>query len=287
MRSWFTTGAAWLAPTAAAALFGAAAQADDDAKPAIMISDFIGVVTIQTAPDGAWDLSSTGGEGLVSAILTPEGVTVEGPGYSKTSCRTRRRSLQVRVDDGPWTGLEDFGSVTIAAPDTAVLRLKGGLVDLKAGPLGAAQIEVDGCGEARIERVSGGADVTIDGSGDAILGDVGGPARFIVDGSGDINAERVSGPLEAVVDGAGDVRVASLDGGPARLVVDGSGDVVVRGGSASALEASVDGSGDVVFDGVAGAVTASVDGSGDITIAQATGEVRTNVEGSGDIDVGR
>lgn len=276
---------------AALGLIAAGAQAQSTGPvETVVLDDFIGVVEMRTSSRSDGSVSVDPGRGAVSApdVETRNGtLVIKGESRRIRQCSTRNGRTTLRFSrNGEPVALSELPRLTIEAPDSVALKVRGGAVFGEVGDLGVADIKIDGCGDLAIGDVANDAKLVINGSGDLSSGDVGGELTVVLNGSGDLMAGVVSGDLDTVINGSGDVEIDALSGGELEASIRGSGDVTVFGGTASSVSASIMGSGDAVFRGDAGDVSLTALGSGDVCVGSASGEVSRTRLGSGDIDVG-
>lgn len=161
----------------------------------------------------------------------------------------------------------------------------GGAVRLTVGPSRNAEIRLEGCGDADIERVEQQASVAVSGSPDLRLYEAG-QASVAVAGAGDVLVGLAREGLTVSIAGSGDF-IASRADGPTNIAIQGSGDVTIRDGRATTLSIAIAGSGDVIHSGSAERLDAAILGSGDVRVRQVDGPVSRRVLGGGEVVVGR
>jgi hypothetical protein len=201
------------------------------------------------------------------------GCRVEGAdGFSVTTARQGRVSnTQLPV-------------IELRVPQNAVVAVSGA-VRLHMAPAHAAQIRLDGCGDADIVRVEEDAELAVSGAQDVRLYEAG-TASIALAGAGDVVVGVVRNGLTLSVAGSGDFIVARADG-PTNIAIQGAGDVTIRDGRATSLSIAIAGSGDVVHNGSAERLDAVIFGSGDVRVRRVDGEITRSILGGGEVLVGR
>lgn len=201
------------------------------------------------------------------------------------SCRARGGGgFEVDIHRRGRLSGEQLPIIELRVPMRAVVSA-GGAVRLHMTSAESARIQLSGCGDADIERVSGEADVSIAGSPDLRLYDVG-TATVALAGAGDVTLGVVRNGLTVSIAGAGDFVVARADGDTS-IAIQGAGDVLIRDGRAATLSIAIAGSGDVTHNGSAQRLDAVIFGAGDVRVRRVDGEVSRRVLGGGDVIVGR
>lgn len=200
------------------------------------------------------------------------------------SCRVRGQAFEVTTArNGRLSGAQLL-VIDLRVPQNAVVSA-GGAVRLHMGPSQSAEVRLDGCGEADIERVADAAEIAISGAPDLRLYEAG-VATVSVAGSGDVVLGVVRDGLTASIAGAGDLTVARADG-PIEIAVQGAGDVVIRDGRATTMTVAIAGAGDVVHNGSADRLDVAIFGAGDVRVRRVDGQVTRRVMGVGEVIVGR
>jgi len=200
------------------------------------------------------------------------GCRVVGPGFEVTTARQGRLSN------------DQLPVIDLRVPQNAVVSASGA-VRLQMGPSQTAEVAINGCGDADIERVAGEAEISLAGSPDLRLYDAG-TTTVSVAGAGDIIAGVIRDGLTLSIAGAGDFVAARADG-PTRIAIQGAGDVTIRDGRATTLSVVIAGAGDVVHNGSAEQLDAVILGAGDVRVRRVEGAVTRRVLGGGEVVVGR
>mgnify|MGYP000440743503 CR=1 FL=1 len=200
------------------------------------------------------------------------GCRVVGPGFEVTTARQGRLNT------------EQLPVIDLRVPQNAVVSASGA-VRLRMGPSQTADVALNGCGDADIERVADEAEISLAGSPDLRLHDAG-TATIAVAGAGDITAGVIRNGLTISIAGAGDFVAARADG-PTSIAIQGSGDVTIRDGRATTLSVVIAGAGDVFHNGSAEQLDAVILGAGDVRVRHVEGEVTRRVIGGGEVVVGR
>ena len=141
-----------------------------------------------------------------------------------------------------------------------------------------------GCGDWTIANVKGRLSLRQAGSGDMRAGSVG-ALDLQLAGSGEVATRAVTGPANVKLMGSGDVSIAQASG-PVNVNIAGSGEVEVASGRIPSLTASIAGSGDVDVQGTTRSLKARIAGSGDVRAREVTGPITKSVAGSGEVIVG-
>jgi hypothetical protein len=197
---------------------------------------------------------------------------------------------------------EQMPEVIVHAPRALRLGL-GSAGRAEIGPSASLDLDMNGCGAAVAQDITGelkvslagsgqvhtGAahslDADVAGSGDIVTGAIADDAHIDIGGSGTTTIAALTGELHASSAGSGDVAV---NGGAIPLAdidLAGSGGVTVAAPIQS-LKASIVGSGDVRVNAPVHDVDVSIAGSGGVRAASITGAVHKRVMGSGDVTTG-
>jgi hypothetical protein len=100
------------------------------------------------------------------------------------SCRVRGQDFEVTTGANGRLRGADLLVIDLRVPQSAVVSA-GGAVRLHMAPSQSAQVRLDGCGEADIERVADAAEISVAGGPDVRLYEAG-TATVSVAGSGDV-----------------------------------------------------------------------------------------------------
>jgi DUF4097 and DUF4098 domain-containing protein YvlB len=264
--------------------------AGSDSSAALQIEGFVGLIDVKDGQPGtAIKVDVTPGKtklpqpvvktnGDRTRISFDKRLTVE-------RCNKRDDKMEVKLRGYDKAQISDFARLAITVPPGTDIDLN--LVAGKARIATAAQasLTLSGCGEVKVDTLTGPSRLVLAGSGDI---EVGKSVEIdaVVAGSGDIEIKTVTGPAALNISGTGDIDIDTINGSLAATVV-GSGDISIDKGTVSAAKVSIVGSGDVAFGGVAQSLDGSIIGSGDIAFASVTGEVKQSKIGSGDFSIGR
>lgn len=243
-------------------------------------------VTPQDRADVAVAVTNTGPLRAPEFRMNGERLVIDGKLRRQIrSCRARGADdFEVEISRRGRLSGAQLPTIEIRVPRDVVV-IAGGAVRLHVGPSGSAQIRVDGCGDADIERVENRAEISVSGSPDLRLYDAG-SAQIAVAGAGDVVLGVVRNGLTVSIAGAGDLTAARADG-PTNIAVQGAGDVIIREGRATTLSIAIAGAGDVIHNGVADSLDAVIFGAGDVRVRRVNGEVSRRVLGVGEVIVGR
>jgi len=200
------------------------------------------------------------------------------------SCDVDGQDFEVRTARNGVLRNDQLPVIELRVPRAAVVSA-GGAVRLHMAPAAAAEVRLEGCGDADLVRVDGRADIAIAGAPDLRLYDAG-TADVAVSGGGDVVLGVVRNGLTLSIAGAGDIVAARADG-PTNIAVQGAGDVTIRDGRATNVSVVITGAGDVTHNGTAERLDVVIFGGGDVTVRQVNGEVTRRVIGAGDVTVGR
>lgn len=279
------------APTAAPRAFPGEAPRNWQRFPearGVQLRDVAGFVRVipENRRDVAVAVRNTGPLPQPQFRLSRERLVING------QLRRQVRSCNASGADGFEVRTARYGAVAdaslpvfeIRVPRRAVVTA-GGAVRLRMGASETAELHIDGCGDADIERISGDADVSVSGMPDVRLYDAG-SANVAMAGAGDVVFGVVRDGLTVSIAGAGDFIAARADG-ETNIAIQGSGDVTIRGGHASALSVAIAGAGDVIHNGEVGDLDVVIFGAGDVLVRRVSGEVTRRVLGSGEVVVGR
>jgi hypothetical protein len=179
---------------------------------------------------------------------------------------------------------EELPVIELRVPQNVIL-VANGAVRLRVGPAAAAQIRVDGCGDADIERVEGDASASVSGAVDLRLYEANSVTAALA-GAGDITLGVARNGLTVSIAGAGDFVAARADG-PTNIAIQGAGDVLIREGRATTMSVAIAGAGDVTHNGSAERLDVAIFGGGDVRVRQVDGPVSRRVIGGGDVVIGR
>ena len=267
-----------------ASIFALPASADQ--RPELVIEDFVGTITLNTAANSPLEVTSldnnddltqeTSGDRLIinGGIKKPDGDKCKGY-YGSWSWNDRKSE-----SFGGYQDLEDYPKLTITAPSNTVLVIRNSIPFIESGDLGGADVEIQACGKVNMGDIAGDIRVELSGSGDVTAGDVEN-AELDLRGSGDVAIENARAVI-ATLSGSGDIVTGDMDS--AELSLRGSGDVEFEDVS-GAVNASLTGSGDINGGDIGGGIDATLRGSGDIDIGDVTGPTQLESRGSGDIVV--
>jgi uncharacterized protein YaiE (UPF0345 family) len=190
----------------------------------------------------------------------------------------------VRTRRGQTLTTAQIPIIELRVPREVVLAANGA-VRLHVGPSDRAEIQLGGCGDADVERVSGAVDISLSGTPDLRLYDAG-EVTAAVAGQGDVVLGVARRGLTLSIAGTGDV-VASRVDGPTSIAIQGAGDVLIRDGRASAMSVAIAGAGDVTHNGSAERLDVTIFGAGDVHVREVTGEVSRRIFGGGEVTIGR
>lgn len=266
----------------------------------IVINDFIGTLTIETAESGgetevAADIRQSQ-LALLPISMAGDTLTIEWLGEPD---RERRWWEFWR---GRWMAdadrIDGYPVLTLTVPADVEIEVRsiigqwtigdreGHLVfgaEGGSGAIGAtqtAEVAVSGDADVTLGPVAGRLDVAINGSG-SVVGMTAGEASLAIAGSGDLEFGDVAGALAVAIAGSGGGEIG--DAASADIAVSGSGEVSL-GIIAGPFNASVLGSGEVNVEAVEGAFYAAVSGSGDIAVDGGRGSpFEVNIAGSGNV----
>jgi len=206
--------------------------------------------------------------------------------------RRQIRSCETQGADGFEVRTRRNGTLDAAQLPTIELRVPqnvalatGGAVRLRMAPAVSAQVRVDGCGDADIERVENELSAAVAGAVDLRIYDAG-QVSAAVAGAGDVTLGVARQGLTVSIAGAGDFTAARADG-PTSIAIQGAGDVTIRDGRATALNVAIVGAGDVTHNGSAERLDVAIFGGGDVHVRQVDGPVSRRVIGGGDVTIGR
>ncbi len=248
----------------------------------LVIHDFIGTLTIETAPAGeaiGLHVDATTAQ-LALLPVTQDGNTLT-ISWNGEPDRKRRWYEFWR---GRWMfemrDLDNYPTMVLTVPADVAIDIDGLIgrwtigdregdltvgAERGEGTIGATQtanISVSGDAEVTFGPVADYLHATVAGSG-SLFGGMAGRADLSVAGSGRLVVGDVAGALSVNVAGSGQVTT----------------------GSAASLEASVSGSGVVQLGAVADGFHASVQGSGSVGAAVVNGAFSVSVSGSGSVRV--
>lgn len=266
----------------------------------IVIDDFIGTLTIETA--------AAGDETELRADLRQDQLALLPISLDNGTLRMEwlgepdRERRWWEFWRGRWMAdpdrLGNYPNVTLTVPADVTVEVhsiigqwtvgdrQGHLVlgaDNGRGTIGAtqtAEIAVSGDADVTLGPVAGLVEIAISGSGSVIGGNAG-EAIVAIAGSGSLELGNVAGALTVAVAGSGEAEIA--DAASAEVTISGSGDVEL-GAVSGAFNAVVLGSGEIDAQSVEGAFYATVSGSGDITVEDGRGSpFEVTIAGSGNV----
>jgi hypothetical protein len=178
----------------------------------------------------------------------------------------------------------DLPIIEIRTPQNVVLGVNGA-VRLRVAPSQSAQIALEGCGDADVDRVEGTASVAVAGISDLRLAEAA-EVEVALAGAGDMSLGVARDGLTVSIAGAGSFVAARADG-PTSVAIQGAGDVTIRDGRATQLSVAIAGAGDVTHNGSAERLDAAIFGAGDVRVRQVSGPVSRRVLGGGEVIIGR
>lgn len=174
--------------------------------------------------------------------------------------------------------------IELRVPQNVVLAASGA-VRLHMAPSVTANVALDGCGDADLERIRDSADISTSGAPDVRIYDAGDLTAAMA-GAGDITLGVVRNGLTVSIAGSGDFTAARADG-PVSIAIQGSGDVTIRDGRATSMSVAIAGAGDVTHNGSAESLDAAIFGAGDVHVRAVSGAVNRRVIGAGEVTIGR
>ncbi len=295
---------AGIATLACAAL---SASAGTYAARSVEVDQFIGtVLVVGHAEPGVRVVISDPGRSARQPDVRLKDRTVKidgGQSLRDLTCRSDARGMTIKHRGWDQAHpITSFPVVTIYAPDDVALRIRRSMFRGSAGQLGAAHIEVTGCGDVDVAGVTGRLDLYSAGSGSVRIGPVG-EVEVAIAGSGAIELGEVGGSLHASMAGSGSLTTGAVRGaelsmagsgsmsiarveGPVEVSMAGSGSVQIDAGRATSFDVSTLGSGDVVFRGVAVDPDIVTMGSGSVDIGAVEGRLNQSRNGFGSVRIG-
>lgn len=174
--------------------------------------------------------------------------------------------------------------IELRVPQNVVVAVNGA-VRMRVGQSVNANIAVDGCGDADVERVQEAAELSIRGTPDLRIYEVGQLTAALA-GAGEVTLGVAHEGLTVSIAGSGDFNAARADG-PVNIAIQGAGDVMIRDGRATTMSVAIAGAGDVTHNGSAESLDAVIFGGGDVHVGSVSGEVSRRVIGAGEVTVGR
>lgn len=226
-----------------------------------------------------------------AAIATPKAFTRNGATWVEASdtyrklrnisCQSSNGETRIRINNGAWVAVKDLPLIRITAPENTDLSVTDSMVILKAGNLGSAKLELQGCTDTLIGNVANALNVELSGSGNVMTGNAG-SLNAALSGSGNGTFGSIASDARFEISGSGDLTAASVNG-QLSAEISGSGNILVKAGDVSALSAEIAGSGDITFNGKANSPRAEIAGSGTVRIKEVTGTPEWEVAGSGEI----
>lgn len=275
---WAATAAAQTAPAARWLRYGDARE--------VQLRDVAAVVHVRTEDrdDIALSVTARGPLAAPEVRLNGDRLVIDGGLRRQVrGCSMNGDSFEVQIARRGRLAAGQLPVIELRVPRRVVLGASGG-VRLQIGPSESAELALDGCGDADVERIAGEADIAVSGSQDVRVYEAG-EAAVSIAGSGDVVLGVVRSGLTLSVAGSGDVVAARADGAT-NIAVQGSGDVLIRDGRATTLTIAIAGSGDVTHNGAAQRLDAVVLGSGDVRVRRVDGEINRRVIGGGEVVVG-
>lgn len=264
---------------------------DSFASPAahrLSIENVVARVEISLAQKDQIGVTITPGS---AAIATPKAFTRNGATWVEAgdsyrtlrniNCQSSNGETRIRINNGAWVAVKDLPLIRITAPENTDLTVSDSLVILKAGNLGSAKLELQGCTDTLIGNVANELNVELSGSGNVKSGNAG-SLNAALSGSGNGTFGSIARDARFEISGSGDLSAASVNG-ELNTEISGSGNILVKAGDASAFSAEIAGSGDITFNGKADSPRADIAGSGTIRIKEVTGAPKWSVAGSGEI----
>jgi hypothetical protein len=256
---------------AAIGLLVAGGGAFAQSAPALTISDFVGVIELESVPGAALDVRVEPGvrlQGVAppSVSRTGDRVTVSGgwPRGRSLSCAGPPGRSRLRVD-GRDHALAALPRLVVTAPPTLSLMVERSILQGGVGAIGEGKLALINCSALRV-------------------GPVGGPLSVLLAGGASLSSGAVAGPLALTLAGGAKADVASAPEVNATLA--GGAQARIRSGR-SQLSLNAAGGADFRHGGTVLSPQINAVGGADISLAATEGSPRVATFGGATVNLGR